>query len=154
MTVTRPPPIAALVFCSSQPPQRDPPRSGHMLPSTPSSSASGPLSPPLEGPVEGARHVGLQLEEIRGSGGGGEGEGGIFSSGNVLSVWLQLWSCTVDGWGWRLAVMLSDEICNAASLVTPCYPPPPPHWNMLFHVHLYPKCLIFRLKDWVTLYSN
>ncbi|XP_040896898.1 carbonyl reductase family member 4 isoform X3 [Toxotes jaculatrix] len=54
--------------------------------------------PTSGGACRGARHVGLQLEEIRGGGGGG---GGIFSPGNVLSVWLQLWSCSVDGWGWR-----------------------------------------------------
>lgn len=65
-------------------------------------------SPPLDGPVEGPDMLGcswskLELVEVG---------RGIFSSVDVLSVWLQLCSSvSVCGWtGLEVTVMLSDEI--------------------------------------------
>lgn len=42
----------------------------------------------------------------------GDGGGCIFSSGNVLSVWLQLWTCSVDGWGQKVGVTLGCSLLS------------------------------------------
>lgn len=80
----RPPLIIALVFSSPASPWETPAQPAHVA-----SLPAAPLSPPLEGP----RHVALQLEEI--SGGGGVGGGTCFE-GPVTALFL-VWMDGVGG---------------------------------------------------------
>jgi len=75
-----------------------------------------PLIPPLMGPVQGAGMLGCSWRKLEVV----VEVGGIFSFGNVLSVGLQLWTCGVDGWGWRwlsCPVIRSEKLrCSSLAL--------------------------------------
>ena len=80
-------------------PRETPSQPAHVPPppTSPSVPTSGPREPTSGGACRGARHVGLQLEEIRGSGGGG----GVFLALGMFWVSGYSCGCSVDGWGWR-----------------------------------------------------
>lgn len=103
------------MFCSPTSPGR-PPHSPHMFP-----LHQWPPEPTSGGACRGARHVGLQLEEIRSSGGGG---GGVFLALGMF--WVSGYSSGPVVWMDGVGGDCPAQWCDLKSCVACSF-----HWNML-----------------------